>query len=216
MSEFTDHIKLYRQNSTIVTYLLVAGITIGLMMVFGVLMLLNQGGVIQLSDQSFYQFLTIHGTKMIGAAALAAAAIMWYFLNHYVELSKSILRINLILFLIGVLMVIIGVFSFDFAGGWTFLYPLPAISGGIWGTVGALLYLCGMLILGVGFLLFYIDTGRAIIKKYGSLGKGLGWDVISGKKSEANRSEEHTSELQSRGHIVCRLLLEKKKDLSMI
>src|SRR5690625_7057917 len=25
------------------------------------------------------------------------------------------------------------------------------------------------------------------------------------------RSEEHTSELQSRGHLVCRLLLEKKK-----
>src|SRR5437870_10379313 len=29
-----------------------------------------------------------------------------------------------------------------------------------------------------------------------------------GKK---RRSEEHTSELQSRGHLVCRLLLEKKK-----
>src|SRR5439155_8726913 len=30
--------------------------------------------------------------------------------------------------------------------------------------------------------------------------------------SSANhRSEEHTSELQSRGHLVCRLLLEKKK-----
>src|SRR5207253_4634709 len=28
---------------------------------------------------------------------------------------------------------------------------------------------------------------------------------------EAARSEEHTSELQSRGHLVCRLLLEKKK-----
>src|SRR5690625_5840779 len=27
----------------------------------------------------------------------------------------------------------------------------------------------------------------------------------------AMRSEEHTSELQSRGHLVCRLLLEKKK-----
>src|SRR5690625_2446199 len=26
----------------------------------------------------------------------------------------------------------------------------------------------------------------------------------------AKRSEEHTSELQSRGHLVCRLLLEKK------
>src|SRR5690554_7298854 len=29
--------------------------------------------------------------------------------------------------------------------------------------------------------------------------------------SESTRSEEHTSELQSRPHLVCRLLLEKKK-----
>src|SRR5690625_5597707 len=28
----------------------------------------------------------------------------------------------------------------------------------------------------------------------------------------ARRSEEHTSELQSRGHLVCRLLLEKKNE----
>src|SRR5690625_6429038 len=28
----------------------------------------------------------------------------------------------------------------------------------------------------------------------------------------AGRSEEHTSELQSRGHLVCRLLLEKKNE----
>src|SRR5437870_11027685 len=30
------------------------------------------------------------------------------------------------------------------------------------------------------------------------------------------RSEEHTSELQSRGHLVCRLLLEKKKKIQSI
>src|SRR5690625_5511566 len=30
-----------------------------------------------------------------------------------------------------------------------------------------------------------------------------------------NRSEEHTSELQSRGHLVCRLLLEKKKAVTL-
>src|SRR2546422_7009602 len=29
------------------------------------------------------------------------------------------------------------------------------------------------------------------------------------------RSEEHTSELQSRLHLVCRLLLEKKKNLAV-
>src|SRR5690625_6525481 len=35
--------------------------------------------------------------------------------------------------------------------------------------------------------------------------------VARGRRS-ARRSEEHTSELQSRGHLVCRLLLEKKKN----
>src|SRR3989449_8351637 len=32
------------------------------------------------------------------------------------------------------------------------------------------------------------------------------------ERLEASRSEEHTSELQSRLHLVCRLLLEKKKN----
>src|SRR3712207_7276481 len=36
--------------------------------------------------------------------------------------------------------------------------------------------------------------------------------MLSGRKMA--RSEEHTSELQSRQYLVCRLLLEKKKDLS--
>src|SRR5690625_6230473 len=46
---------------------------------------------------------------------------------------------------------------------------------------------------------------------------GLGANLNSGWFSRAKpndafkfRSEEHTSELQSRGHLVCRLLLEKK------
>src|SRR5690348_18084433 len=32
-----------------------------------------------------------------------------------------------------------------------------------------------------------------------------------GRRRESERSEEHTSELQSPVHLVCRLLLEKKK-----
>src|SRR2546430_7351655 len=35
--------------------------------------------------------------------------------------------------------------------------------------------------------------------------------AIAGASSEARRSEEHTSELQSQSNLVCRLLLEKKK-----
>src|SRR5690625_5850570 len=36
-------------------------------------------------------------------------------------------------------------------------------------------------------------------------------ESVQGARDELRRSEEHTSELQSRGHLVCRLLLEKKK-----
>src|SRR5690554_7419998 len=45
--------------------------------------------------------------------------------------------------------------------------------------------------------------------------QGQGHRRITGSRSaacdSAMRSEEHTSELQSRPHLVCRLLLEKKK-----
>src|SRR5690625_3675234 len=36
-------------------------------------------------------------------------------------------------------------------------------------------------------------------------GQGVGAELL-------DRSEEHTSELQSRGHLVCRLLLDKQKE----
>src|SRR5690625_6659883 len=42
----------------------------------------------------------------------------------------------------------------------------------------------------------------------------IGKEKLSDKGTRSavkRRSEEHTSELQSRGHLVCRLLLEKKK-----
>src|SRR5690625_935245 len=39
---------------------------------------------------------------------------------------------------------------------------------------------------------------------------GLLGAVLNAEESLGKRSEEHTSELQSRGHLVCRLLLEKK------
>src|SRR5439155_26179593 len=38
-----------------------------------------------------------------------------------------------------------------------------------------------------------------------------GFILEPGLDGPVARSEEHTSELQSRGHLVCRLLLEKKK-----
>src|SRR3712207_8946247 len=39
---------------------------------------------------------------------------------------------------------------------------------------------------------------------------------VQGKGRLDGRSEEHTSELQSRQYLVCRLLLEKKKNQTLI
>src|SRR2546430_12416364 len=38
----------------------------------------------------------------------------------------------------------------------------------------------------------------------------------SGRRVAARRSEEHTSELQSQSNLVCRLLLEKKKNNNIV
>src|SRR5207253_7174781 len=43
----------------------------------------------------------------------------------------------------------------------------------------------------------------------------LAWHIRSGSWDGVKLEiEEHTSELQSRGHLVCRLLLEKKKQMN--
>lgn len=165
-----------------VLYYLASGIfIILLMMVMGLAMLLAQGKVVTIKPDFFYEIMTLHGTGMIGASALAASGIMWYFLRQYVKLSNGIFITNLFFFLFGVLFVIAGIFPFKFGGGWTFLYPLSSIAAGAWGSTGSGLYLLGMIVIGVGFLLMYLDAGRAIIQRYGSLGNALGWPQIFGK-----------------------------------
>ena len=54
------------------------------------------------------------------------------------------------------------------------------------------------------------DAYRQCMKKLGIARK---MNAASDKQPAATRSEEHTSELQSRFDLVCRLLLEKKKNI---
>src|SRR5690554_7616344 len=62
------------------------------------------------------------------------------------------------------------------------------------------------------------DSATTLINWLGHLSGELGlptrlrdMDIPEDAISKLARSEEHTSELQSRPHLVCRLLLEKKK-----
>src|SRR2546429_7062011 len=57
-----------------------------------------------------------------------------------------------------------------------------------------------------------VTCGAANRRRFGERAAGAGKDCVDlGVPAVVVRSEEHTSELQSRLHLVCRLLLEKKK-----
>src|SRR2546425_6999264 len=65
-----------------------------------------------------------------------------------------------------------------------------------------------------------LDACRCLTVFFLDVGQGDGaalrtpngrWIVIDGGPRTPERSEEHTSELQSLAYLVCRLLLEKKK-----
>src|SRR5438876_5604466 len=52
------------------------------------------------------------------------------------------------------------------------------------------------------------DRARLRSAREGAAGEGA---LVGAGRGSGRRSEEHTSELQSPVHVVCRLLLEKKK-----
>src|SRR5689334_23921758 len=59
--------------------------------------------------------------------------------------------------------------------------------------------------------------GRSVFPREHARRRARGEEPRPARRSvPARRSEEHTSELQSQFHLVCRLLLEKKKKLNTV
>src|SRR3712207_7506456 len=58
------------------------------------------------------------------------------------------------------------------------------------------------------------SVGEQVVEDPALLGRGGLGDHVHLGRVVRQRSEEHTSELQSRQYLVCRLLLEKKKKLN--
>src|SRR3989449_3360021 len=59
-------------------------------------------------------------------------------------------------------------------------------------------------------------AGGGSVILMGSVSALAGFTRAQDAYTAAKRSEEHTSELQSRLHLVCRLLLEKKKKITQL
>src|SRR5690349_23587925 len=57
----------------------------------------------------------------------------------------------------------------------------------------------------------FADLAKLLSRHAATFARDLGWERKPKLDSLWARSEEHTSELQSRRDLVCRLLLEKKK-----
>jgi cytochrome c oxidase subunit 1 len=164
--------------------LLFAGAVVLLMMVAGLAMRSAQARLLGIDPALFYQLMTVHGAGMVGAAALSGASIMWFFLTRHVSLRQGLFLVFLVLFLIGVLLILYSIFVGGFAGAWTFLYPLPAHSGGAWEVSAALGFLAGLISIGTAFLFLHIEMGRAIIAKYGNFSQALAWPLVFGGKMD--------------------------------
>jgi len=160
--------------------MLLGGVVILLMMVLGLLMRAAQGDLIELNPILFYQIMTAHGAGMVGVAGLTGAAILWYFVARYVQLLTEIYWAFLGLFLLGVVLILASIFIGGYGGAWTFLFPLPAMSGGAWDPSAAATFLFGYLAIGVGFLLLYLEVGRKLIAQYGGIGGALAWLLAFG------------------------------------
>ncbi|HEX5477691.1 MAG TPA: cbb3-type cytochrome c oxidase subunit I [Burkholderiales bacterium] len=145
-----------------------------LMMLLGLCMRMAQGAWISLGPDRFYQVMTAHGAGMVGVAGLASSAVMWFFLRKYVRLRLSMFAANYVLFVLGAVAILAATFLGGYAGAWTFLYPLPVHSMNLWSVNAAALFMLGYLLIGVGFLLFYLDAMLAVIRVYGNLGRALG------------------------------------------
>jgi cytochrome c oxidase subunit I len=161
-------------RAAVLAYLAVSGLVFLLMMLLGLTMRLAQAQWIDVSPNFFYVVMTMHGAGMVGIAGLSSAAVMWHFVRRHVPVSTGVFLTNLVFFLIGAVLILGAGFVGGFGAAWTFLFPLPAHSGGLWSVNAAAAYLVGLIFIGVGFLLLHLDIARGILSKFGGLGAALG------------------------------------------
>ncbi|HWV39953.1 MAG TPA: cbb3-type cytochrome c oxidase subunit I [Vulgatibacter sp.] len=152
------------------------------MVVLGITMRLAQGAAINLSPNTFYAVMTMHGLGMAGALFSAGIVVIWYLIAIRLRSSLAVMWVSYVLVLLGVIGLLVATLWGGFGAGWFALYPLPFVNP-TWAswTIGTTIV--SLMIMGVAWLAMQLEVLRAIASEYG-LKRMFGWDYL-GKETPA-------------------------------
>jgi cytochrome c oxidase subunit 1 len=153
--------------------------------VLGLIMRLTQATVLGVSSAWFYRLMTLHGAGMITGSLLVMMGALWYVLHATVPLRVGRMLVTYVTTLAGAVAVLVATVVGGFAGGWTFLPPLPFYPVGQWSGWSEALFFVGLLLVGIGFLVFCVDVLEQTTATYGGLVRTLGLPFLIGRESEA-------------------------------
>lgn len=153
----------------------------GVMGLAGLTMRFAQGRAFDIPAAWFYRLMTVHGAGMLTGALLAMTGALWMVLRPTVPLRVARMAWSYALILAGAVCVIAAVLGGGFGAGWTFLMPLPFLSAGQWGAWATALFMVGLALVGVGFMVFCVDVLQQTTAAYGGLPRTLGLHFLRGR-----------------------------------
>ncbi len=149
--------------------------------VLGLLMRLLHAGALQLRAEWYYRLMTLHGAGMVAAALLAAMGGVIAATSTRLEHNLRWLWTAYILYFVGLGLVPLAVLVGGFAAGWTIIYPIGVVYASGWSPWSTFAFLLGYLLVALGFAAYCIAMLQAVLRRYGSLARALGWQVILGR-----------------------------------
>jgi len=123
-----------------------------LMMLVGLAMRMSQAQWLSMPPEIFYELLTLHGAGMIIALLICAMGGLWFLMRRRITLSAPLAVAAWALIILGVVGVVISAVFGNYAGLYTFLYPLPFM--GNWHGWATGVFLIGMMLINTGWMIW--------------------------------------------------------------
>jgi hypothetical protein len=191
----TDDQRWLSKRLTI-RYVLTAQAILAVSGLLGIILRSSQAGNGRLGNNTFYALMTAHGLgAFVGWAGFSVMGLAFWV---FAEIGFPIRKLGHVmaeatywLMTLGVLGIVVSTLFMHFAGSWVFLYPLPFHSAGQWGKLATVIFLSGVLLVGLAIVtwcLAILDTAispalKAASKSwFNKLGLALGFGFLWPKR----------------------------------